>query len=369
MQGTSLDNPERLAALKDSAVLDRIGDASFDRLVSLARQLTRAKIALISMVDEGRQTFVGQIGLPEPWATLRCTPLSHSFCQHVVTRGRPLVVGDAREEPLVCDNEAVQDLDVVAYLGVPLVTPDGYAIGSICAIDDVPRTWSLEEVGALEKLASLVLTEIAARHELESRRAAERTRDVLFEELNHRIRNLFAVVSGLVRNIPAEEPAVRRFQAELDARLKALSQAHGLVFEGTSRKGALGDSTDIATLADAILMPLPGSERIRRAGPSIVLGNRAALYAALLLHELGTNAVKHGALSVPHGHVELTWRGADGELHLDWVERGGPAARPPTAAGFGTDLVAILTEGSRRPDKAVLFEPVGLTCRTGLGVT
>lgn len=80
--------------------------------------VARVPVALISLVDEDRQFFVSQQGLPEPWAKARQTPLSHSFCQHVVATGDPLIVSDARENPLVCGNLAIRDLNVIAYLGL-----------------------------------------------------------------------------------------------------------------------------------------------------------------------------------------------------------------------------------------------------------
>ena len=86
-----------------------------------------------------RQFFRSQIGLPAPYATLRQTPLTHSFCQHVVAAEDTLLVRDARADPRVCDNLAVRDLNMIAYLEVPLRMPDGSVLGSLCAIDAEER--------------------------------------------------------------------------------------------------------------------------------------------------------------------------------------------------------------------------------------
>ncbi len=366
---TTLDDPGRLAALERTETLDNIGDAPFERLVELARQLTQSDVALISMVGADRQTFVGQAGLPEPWATSRTTPLSHSFCQHVVRRADPLIVRDARQDPIVRDNAAVADLNVIAYVGVPLVTPDGYVIGSLCAIDGKPREWTDDDVNGLRTLAAQVLTEIALRSELKSRRAAEHTRDILFGELNHRVRNLFTLVLGLVRAVDADDASVRSFQDELATRIKALCLAHDLVFQDTLNDAALQASADVSVLADSILLPLPGSQRISRKGPKTRLSDRQSLYAALLFHELGTNALKHGALSVPDGRVHLQWKRVEDDLHIDWTEEGGPEPLSPTGRGFGIDLIEVLSASSKRPDKMLAFEPTGVICRTSLSST
>ncbi|MBC7869915.1 MAG: GAF domain-containing protein, partial [Chitinophagaceae bacterium] len=113
------------------------------------------------------------LGLPEPWASDRETPLSHSFCQHVVATGQPLVITDAREHPLVYDNLAIPDLNVIGYLGIPLETSDGYGLGSFCVIDGKPREWTTEEVEIMRDLAQLVMTEIELRSELIARKQVE----------------------------------------------------------------------------------------------------------------------------------------------------------------------------------------------------
>jgi diguanylate cyclase (GGDEF)-like protein len=145
---------ERLAALRDTGLIDGEPDNAFARLNRLAVELLGVPVSLVSLVDEDRQFFAGQVGLPEPWASFRETPLSHSFCQRVVNSGEALVVDDARSDPLVSDNLAVRDLGVVAYAGMPLRMRDGNVLGSFCAIDVSPRHWSERDLAVLADLAS-----------------------------------------------------------------------------------------------------------------------------------------------------------------------------------------------------------------------
>ncbi|HEV2148765.1 MAG TPA: GAF domain-containing protein [Longimicrobiaceae bacterium] len=156
-------DPSRLAALRQAALLDTPAEEGFDRLARLAARLLSAPVALVTLVDEDRQFFKSCIGLPEPWASRRETPLSHSFCQHAVASREPLVIADAREDPLVRDNLAIRDLGVIAYLGVPLITSEGYELGSFCVIDTQPREWTDEEVRTVKDLAVSVLSEIELR--------------------------------------------------------------------------------------------------------------------------------------------------------------------------------------------------------------
>ncbi len=152
-------------------VLGTSSEEVFDRLTRLASQVLNVPVTLMSLVDEDRQFFKSQIGLKEPWASRRETPLSHSFCQYVVASGRPLVIADAREDLLVRENLAIRDLDVIAYAGTPLVTTDGLCLGSFCAIDSIPRQWTDDELDILKEFSGLVMHEVELRLEETRRRA------------------------------------------------------------------------------------------------------------------------------------------------------------------------------------------------------
>jgi diguanylate cyclase (GGDEF)-like protein len=167
--GTTTDQPAvldgvRLAALRDTELLDGEPDEAFERLNRLAVELLGVPVSLVSLVDEDRQFFAGQVGLPEPWASYRETPLSHAFCQHVVNKDEPLIVEDARSDPLVSDNLAVKDLGVIAYAGMPMRMSDGNVLGSFCAIDSQPHRWSEHDLQILRDLASVASNLIELRH-------------------------------------------------------------------------------------------------------------------------------------------------------------------------------------------------------------
>jgi GAF domain-containing protein len=114
--------PDRLAELQATYLLDSPAEETFDRFTRLASTILKTPVSLVSLVDRDRQFFKSSVGLQEPWASQRQTPLSHSFCQHLVDSSEPLLVVDARIHPLLRDNLAVIDLGVVAYLGIPITT-------------------------------------------------------------------------------------------------------------------------------------------------------------------------------------------------------------------------------------------------------
>ena len=139
------------------------GDEPFDRLARLAARILDVPTSLVTIVEEDRQRFPGQAGLPEPWATRRETPLSYSFCKHVVAAGAPVEIADAREDDRVRDNPAIPEFGIVAYLGVPLASPDGTVFGSVCAMDQRPRAWTADDRALLTDVCTAAATEVHLR--------------------------------------------------------------------------------------------------------------------------------------------------------------------------------------------------------------
>ena len=158
-----IEDVKRMTALRATNLLDSPAEDLFDRWTELVARLIGVPTTFISLVDEHRQFLKSAVGLPEPWASKRETPLSHSFCQHAVASGEMLAVEDAREHPLVHDNLAVTDLGIIAYAGAPLKDSSGQTLGVLCAIDTVPRRWTAQELATLEALSKSVMNEIALR--------------------------------------------------------------------------------------------------------------------------------------------------------------------------------------------------------------
>jgi PAS domain S-box-containing protein len=160
---THLGAPERLAAVRRTALLDSPPEEAFDRLTRMAARLLGAPVALVTLVAEDRQFFKSATGLPEPWASCREGPLSHSFCRHVAASGEPLLVEDARRHPVLQSNPAVRELGWIAYAGVPLVTRQGEVVGAFSVADGMPRDWSERDLALLRDLASCATSEIELR--------------------------------------------------------------------------------------------------------------------------------------------------------------------------------------------------------------
>jgi PAS domain S-box-containing protein len=157
------------------------------------------------------------------------------------------------------------------------------------------------------------------------------------QELQHRIKNTLAVVQTLATQTMRSGKPVDDALADLNGRLHALARSSDLV----TRPGGLGAT--IEELVREVTSPyrsMDGTEQFRFGGPEVRVSEKAAVSLGLALHELCTNAVKYGALSVESGQVSLTWRQAEGRIDLTWVEHGGPpVVQGPSHVGFGTRLL------------------------------
>jgi GAF domain-containing protein len=163
MPQLDLSDRRRVAALREAGLLTDTPEEAFDRFTRLAALIVDVPITLFTVVTEEKQFFRSQYGLQEPLATTRETPISHSFCQYVVLSSAPLEVVDSREHPTVKGNPAIEELQVIAYLGVPLITRKGETLGSLCAIDHEPREWTERDRMVLKDLAAATVTEIELR--------------------------------------------------------------------------------------------------------------------------------------------------------------------------------------------------------------
>jgi GAF domain-containing protein len=190
-QSAILADAARLKALKQAALLDTPPEEAFDRLTRLAARLLGVPVSVVSLVDKDRQFFKSCVGIPEQVALSRQTPLTHSFCQHAVLSGEPVIVHDAREHPVLRANPAVA-LGVVAYAGIPLVTPDGLVLGSFCAIDTKPREWTEEQIQILHDLSAAAMTEIELRRVADELRQSNQAKDRFFAMLSHELRTPLA---------------------------------------------------------------------------------------------------------------------------------------------------------------------------------
>jgi PAS domain S-box-containing protein len=158
-----LRDSQREAALRRTGLIDGPPDPLMARLAGLIGTVAGAPMSMICLADGDRQFLVAERGVPAAFAGARSLPASHSFCRHVVSTRLPVVVEDARLHPLLSDSPGVLELGIVAYAGVPLVSGQGVVLGTVCAMDRLPRRWTEAQLAGLADLAALAAAELHHR--------------------------------------------------------------------------------------------------------------------------------------------------------------------------------------------------------------
>ncbi len=153
-------DPERLQALHATGLLDAPREDTYDRIADMAATALATPGAALTLVDRDRQFFVAMHGSPGDSPDSRETPLERSVCQYAVASREPLVIADARSDPVLKDNPAVTDGTVVSYLGIPLIDSHDHAVGTLCVWDTSPRDWTPGHVNILRDLAQLAAARI-----------------------------------------------------------------------------------------------------------------------------------------------------------------------------------------------------------------
>jgi PAS domain S-box-containing protein len=208
-----------------------------------------------------------------------------------------------------------------------------------------------------------------ARDVTERRRAEEQQR-LLLREMDHRIKNLFALASGVVALSAGLATTPQELSSAVRHRLAALARAHALTLPVTSEGGRrIEQSTTLHALIQTILLPYgdqtdSDKARVTISGPDIRLAGSLVTTFALLLHEFATNAAKYGALSTPAGHIDIACSESDGRFALTWQERGGPGIDSHSdSEGFGTMLARATVKEQLRGEISRDWKPEGLTIR------
>lgn len=177
---------------------------------------------------------------------------------------------------------------------------------------------------------------------------------LLSEEMQHRMKNVFAMVQAIAVQTLGQGHAIETLKKDLLARLNTLKDAQDLLTRKAWERASINE------IARAALAPHADLARFEISGPELTLSSRCALGLALGLHELATNANKYGALSDPNGLVSLKWSVANEVFLLNWEERGGPRVFAPTRTGFGAKLIERALAGYFSGKSKLIFNPEGV---------
>ena len=230
-----------------------------------------------------------------------------------------------------------------------LETGDPYEIEYRLRRHDGVYRWTLGRAVALRNAEGEITRWFGTCTDIDDLKRIEQGQALLSQELSHRIKNIFAVVSALIALSAREYPEARAFARSVRDRIAALARAHEFVRPHSEvSRPVIGETTLHGFLA-ALFRPYArpdGTARVEIVGADALFDDQAATSVALLFHELATNAAKYGALSAPEGHVRLTTERRGDRFVLTWTEAGGPPiTAPPTRQGFGSSLAGLSVEG------------------------
>lgn len=330
----------QLAITRDVTAAVR-GEQALRQSESRARAMLDALPAAVYTTDaEGRVTYFNEAAVrfsgrtpvigSDSWCVSwklywpNGTPMPHDAC--------PMALAMKRQSPSHGEYEAVAERpDGVRVPFIPYATPlfgeDGALTGGINMLVDITE-----------------------------RKAAIERQQLMINELNHRVKNTLSVVQSLAHLTLRNDTSAEGL-GNFEARLQAMSAAHDVLTARSWEGAQLGE---LVKKALDPLCVLPG--RYTATGPDVDLPARPAVALSMALHELCTNAIKHGSLSVPAGKIDVSWRYEAEQLSLTWREHGGPPVSPPVRRGFGMQMLKRALTHEFGGSVTLDFEPEGLRC-------
>lgn len=252
-QAQAREAQTRARVLRDYDILDTPPEEAFDKITRLATQTFQVPIALITFIDAKRQWFKSHHG-----TDLHETDLSASFCLCAVQKGYTLVVPNALEDSRFFNNPSVTGgLNLRYYVGAPLITPEGVALGSLCLIDTVPRPRpSAEEISMLETLASMVVDEMRLRRSLHEQQQTKlrlqkllQEKSILLKETHHRVKNNLQLVSSMlnIHSRKLTDATAKAALGESRERIAAIANVHELMYANQMRHHQFTQDHDVTS--------------------------------------------------------------------------------------------------------------------------
>jgi PAS domain S-box-containing protein len=261
-------------------------------------------------------------------------------------------------------------LPVVSYLAVPVVSRNGEVLGGLFFGHERPGVFTQEAEAIVVGIAAHAAIAMdnahlhqAAQFEVEQRKRAEQAKQLLLDEIKHRVKNTLGTVQSIASQTFRKAPGEER--DAFSARLRALAEAHDLLTSRNWERALVGDVVDRA------LAPFRHrrNQQFGVSGDAVWVDAGKSVLLCLAIHELATNAIKYGALTTDTGRVDIAWSLDEGtrHLHFSWRESGGPPVEPPARKGFGSALIerALKSEnGATKMD----YLPTGVVCTLDIAI-
>ena len=343
---------EAVARLGERALVETDMQAFFDDTATIIAQILHVEFVKILELVPGDAELLLRAGVgwkPGLVGRAHVSTVRGSQAGYALAAGGPVIVENMATETRFEAPTLLQDHGVVAGISCSIAGRDGRAYGVVGAHTPRPRKFTDSDVSFLSAVANVIAGAI-------QRRQLDQRQELMIRELRHRSGNLFSQLLALFSQTAKNSKNLAELVPKYEARVMALANAHRLVTEGGWK------SASLVELLNILLAPY--LDRVTFAGPNVFLEADPTFGLSIAIHELTTNASKHGSLSTRAGRVEVTWqvqRTALGlTLLLNWKEREGPAPKRQRRAGFGSRLVTMVIERQLNGTVRMSYGPDGL---------
>jgi two-component sensor histidine kinase len=322
-----------------------------DAVSTMARTLSVDFVNILELLP-GKTDLLLRAGFgwsPDLVGTVIASTEAGSYGRYTLDSRLPVVTANFAGETRFKVDAYLREHGCISGISVMIAGRDDRAYGILGVCTRVRREFSPQDIAFLAASANLLAGAIACRQ-------LEQCSELMIRDMQHRSGNLFSQLLALFSQTARNSKSIADLTNKYRARVLALAQAQRLITEGGGR------SIPIMDLLYALLGP--NLDRVTLEGPNIELEPDPVFNLSAALHELADNAVKHGSLSRPKGHLDLNWsvsrtdRGMT--LILDWVEKNGPSARRPRRLGFGSRLISLVVERQLNGEVTRTFTRKGL---------
>jgi PAS domain S-box-containing protein len=352
---------ETLARLGERALTEGDMQKFFNEVVTTVGEMLDLEMVKILELVPGDAELLLRAGIG--WhaglvGTANVATTRDTQAGYTLASGRPVIVEDLASETRFTGAPLLKEHGVVSGLTAPIAGRDGRAYGVLGAHTAKRRKFNDYDVAFLAAVANVVAGAI-------QRRQLDQRHELMIRELRHRSGNLFSQLLALFSQTAKNSRSVADLVAKYEARVLALANAHRLITEGGWK------STSLSELLNTLLAPF--LDRVSFSGPNVFLEPDPTFGLSMAVHELATNASKHGSLSSSSGRVALGWtvtRTQQGlTLVLDWKESRGPAPRRTRRVGFGSRLINMVIERQLNGQVEQSFTAEGLQARLTVPLT
>lgn len=344
---TEFADIELLHSISVELIGEHDSQALYGKIVDAAVSIMRSQFGTMQLLcpegdpsgNGGKLGLLASRGLPPEaikfWEWVG--PPSNSSCTLALKIGKRAIVPDFEEWDDIAGSEelsAFRGAGIRSAQTTPLVSRNGDLLGMISTHWSEPHTPSMRDLRLMDILARQAADLLERTMAEEALRAREELQNVLTGELSHRVKNMLATVQAIATQTLRHSKSSSDFVASFGGRIQSMSRVHAQLSDNEWKGTQLRD-----LVQDQMKLGPADETRISASGPDVRLDAGTVPKMAMIMHELGTNSIKYGALSRTKGTVTIGWTVSDGTLQLEWTERGGPKVEAPIRRGFGTALI------------------------------